>query len=63
MNAMMLLMMPSVSCDADTGANSITLPRSHAAPHSDQLDLPNGIVPLTISVTTHATNASTNGIP
>ena len=54
------VMMPSVSCDPDTGANGLTWPKSHVAPHFHCLDLRNAMVPL--MMLSAACYASTNGV-
>ena len=50
----------SESHDADTGANCITLPKSHVTPHFDYLDLRNAILPLKMSLASQDTDASEN---
>ena len=45
-NVMVLLTMPSVSCDAYADVSGITDQNSNVAPHFDSSDLRNAMVPL-----------------
>ena len=38
------LMIPSASCDADTGANCVTWPKNHFIPHFNHLDIKNALI-------------------
>ena len=45
-NAMVSLFMQFWSCEANTGANGMTLTKSHVMPHFDHCDLINAMMPL-----------------
>ena len=53
---------PSLSCNADTGANGVTWPKSHVALHFDHLDLRSAMVPQTMLFASHDGDASASGI-
>ena len=59
-NIMVPLIIPSESCDVDTGANGVTCPKSHVVPHFDHLDLRNAMALLMAAFTSCDASASTN---
>ena len=55
-------LMPSASCDADTGTNNITWPRSHVAPYLNCLDLEKAMMTLMMLLALCGTVSDPSGI-
>ena len=57
---MMPLRMPVASHNAVIGANSVTQPKGHVAPHLDCLYLKNAVVQLTMPLASHDFDTKAN---
>ena len=62
MNAMVPLMMPSVSCDANASVNGVRWPKSNVSTSFNPLDLMNAVVSLMIPLASYDTAAGTSGV-
>ena len=61
-NVIVILTMPSASCDADAGVSGVTWLKSYFALHFYHLDLRSAMVPLPMLFTSYDADASGNGI-
>ena len=55
-------MTPLLSHDANTSTSGITQPESHIAPHFSYFNIRNAMVPLIMSVASHAASAGACGV-